>query len=94
MGVVNVTPDSFFAPSRAEGAAAVARGRDLVEAGAAVLDVGGESTRPGRDAGPRGRRARPGGARGRRALPGARGSRSTPSSLPSRAPRSTRAPPC
>jgi dihydropteroate synthase len=48
MGVVNVTPDSFsdggsfFAPD-----AAIAHGRALARAGAAVLDVGGESTRPG-----------------------------------------------
>jgi dihydropteroate synthase len=47
MGVVNVTPDSFFAPSRAEGSGAVARGLALAEQGAAILDVGGESTRPG-----------------------------------------------
>jgi dihydropteroate synthase len=49
MGVVNVTPDSFFAPSRAEGAVAVARGRTLAREGATILDVGGESTRPGAD---------------------------------------------
>jgi dihydropteroate synthase len=48
MGVVNVTPDSFsdggaFLDSRA----AVAEARALREAGAAIVDVGGESTRPG-----------------------------------------------
>lgn len=48
MGVVNVTPDSFsdggdtFDPQRA-----VAAGLDQVEAGALIVDVGGESTRPG-----------------------------------------------
>jgi dihydropteroate synthase len=48
MGVVNVTPDSFsdgglyFDPDRA-----IAHGRDLIEEGADILDVGGESTRPG-----------------------------------------------
>jgi len=48
MGVVNVTPDSFsdggrwFAPE-----AAVAHGVELMEQGADILDVGGESTRPG-----------------------------------------------
>jgi dihydropteroate synthase len=47
MGVVNVTPDSFFAPSRAEGAEAVVRGVALAQEGATILDVGGESTRPG-----------------------------------------------
>jgi len=48
MGVVNVTPDSFsdggdaFAPE-----AAVERGRELIALGADILDIGGESTRPG-----------------------------------------------
>lgn len=48
MGVVNVTPDSFYAASRAttiEGALALAE-RHL-DQGAALVDVGGESTRPG-----------------------------------------------
>lgn len=50
MGVVNVTPDSFsdggqwFEPD-----AAIAHGRDLSAQGADILDVGGESTRPGAD---------------------------------------------
>lgn len=50
MGVLNVTPDSFsdggahVAPD-----AAIARGRQLVALGAGVVDVGGESTRPGAD---------------------------------------------
>ena len=47
MGVLNATPDSFFAGSRSSGAEAVRRGRDMVEAGAAIIDVGGESSRPG-----------------------------------------------
>lgn len=51
MGIVNVTPDSFsdggvfFEPR-----AAIAHGVALVEAGAALIDVGGESTRPGAEA--------------------------------------------
>jgi dihydropteroate synthase len=48
MGVVNVTPDSFFDGGvnlRAEDAAAAAR--RMAEEGAAIVDVGGESTRPG-----------------------------------------------
>jgi dihydropteroate synthase len=50
MGVVNVTPDSFSDGGRyLDPAAAVAHGRELAEQGAAVLDVGGESTRPGAD---------------------------------------------
>jgi dihydropteroate synthase len=48
MGVVNVTPDSFSDGGRFLGAeAAIAHGLRLAEAGAEVLDVGGESTRPG-----------------------------------------------
>jgi dihydropteroate synthase len=48
MGIVNVTPDSFsdggqfLAPE-----AAIAHGRELIAEGAAILDIGGESTRPG-----------------------------------------------
>ena len=48
MGVVNVTPDSFsdggewFEPE-----AAIAHGRDLLAQGADLIDIGGESTRPG-----------------------------------------------
>jgi dihydropteroate synthase len=50
MGVINVTPDSFSDGGRfASVAAAVERGRQLVDSGADVLDVGGESTRPGAD---------------------------------------------
>jgi len=48
MGVLNVTPDSFSDGGRwMEPAAAIAHGRLLVAAGADVVDVGGESTRPG-----------------------------------------------
>lgn len=48
MGIVNVTPDSFYAEQRTEHAAdAIARGRRLFEAGADIVDIGGESTRPG-----------------------------------------------
>lgn len=48
MGVVNVTPDSFSDGGRfAEPDAAIAHGRALVAEGASVIDVGGESTRPG-----------------------------------------------
>jgi dihydropteroate synthase len=50
MGILNVTPDSFFDGGRYDELdAAVAQGRALVDAGADVLDVGGESTRPGHD---------------------------------------------
>jgi dihydropteroate synthase len=48
MGVLNVTPDSFSDGGRwFDRAAAVAHGRRLVAEGADVVDVGGESTRPG-----------------------------------------------
>jgi dihydropteroate synthase len=48
MGIVNVTPDSFSDGGRfADADAAVEHGLALVAAGADVLDVGGESTRPG-----------------------------------------------
>ncbi len=48
MGIVNVTPDSFSDGGETAGAeAAIARGLELVEQGAAIIDVGGESTRPG-----------------------------------------------
>ncbi|MEE2980872.1 MAG: dihydropteroate synthase [Pseudomonadota bacterium] len=51
MGVINVTPDSFSdGGDNAEEAVAIAQGRAMVEAGAAILDIGGESTRPGSDA--------------------------------------------
>jgi len=48
MGVVNVTPDSFSDGGLyLDPEAAIGHGVELVEAGAAILDVGGESTRPG-----------------------------------------------
>jgi len=48
MGVVNVTPDSFSGDGLSlDPDAAIARGVALRDAGAAVLDVGGESSRPG-----------------------------------------------
>ena len=72
MGIVNVTPDSFSDGGRfADVEAAVAHGVRLVDEGAAILDVGGKSTRPtaepvaadiGEGARPAGRRR----ARGRR----------------------------
>ena len=53
MGVVNVTPDSFSDGGEAyEPDAAVARARRLVAEGAALVDIGGESTRPGAEAVP------------------------------------------
>jgi dihydropteroate synthase len=58
MGILNVTPDSFSGDGLLAGDgwseggidAAVAQARAMVDAGADLLDVGGESTRPGHDA--------------------------------------------
>lgn len=48
MGIVNVTPDSFSDGGRlADAGAAVAHARGLITEGAAIIDIGGESTRPG-----------------------------------------------
>ena len=48
MGIVNVTPDSFSDGGRfADASAAASAGADMATAGAAIIDVGGESTRPG-----------------------------------------------
>lgn len=48
LGIVNVTPDSFSdGGTLSSVSAAVAHGQNLVEAGADLLDIGGESTRPG-----------------------------------------------
>jgi dihydropteroate synthase len=48
MGVLNVTPDSFSDGGRyAEPAAAIAHARHMIAGGADLIDVGGESTRPG-----------------------------------------------
>ena len=51
MGILNVTPDSFSDGARhASTEAAVARAGRMIEEGAAIIDVGGESTRPGAEA--------------------------------------------
>lgn len=51
MGILNITPDSFSGDGLAAGedavAAALAQARGFIEAGVDMLDVGGESTRPG-----------------------------------------------
>ena len=50
MGIVNATPDSFYDGGRHAGSgAAIDHGMRLAQEGAAILDVGGESTRPGAD---------------------------------------------
>ena len=48
MGILNATPDSFSDGGRHNAPArAVAAGRAMIEAGASIIDIGGESTRPG-----------------------------------------------
>jgi dihydropteroate synthase len=47
MGIINITPDSFYAPSRADLQAALTRAEQMLADGTGILDVGGASTRPG-----------------------------------------------
>ena len=50
MGILNVTPDSFADGGRHNDLeAAVARGLEMIAEGADIIDIGGESTRPGAD---------------------------------------------
>jgi dihydropteroate synthase len=49
MGIVNVTPDSFSGDGLVDADAAIARGLAMAVAGADIVDVGGESTRPGHE---------------------------------------------
>ena len=49
MGIVNVSPDSFSGDGIPDAAAACARARVQLDAGADIIDVGAESTRPGHD---------------------------------------------
>lgn len=51
MGILNVTPDSFYAASRAQGAEAIrARAEQILAEGGSIIDVGACSTRPGGEA--------------------------------------------
>ena len=47
MGILNVTPDSFHSDSRVDSSKAIAMANEMIKAGAQVLDIGGQSTRPG-----------------------------------------------
>jgi len=47
MGIINATPDSFHASSRVDVDAALVLAERMLEEGAAILDIGGMSTRPG-----------------------------------------------
>jgi dihydropteroate synthase len=50
MGIINITSDSFFAGSRQKDVdAALGQAEKMLQEGAAVLDIGGQSTRPGAD---------------------------------------------
>ncbi len=49
MGIVNVTPDSFYAGSRVDGDHLLARVESMLAAGAGMIDLGGYSSRPGAD---------------------------------------------
>lgn len=50
MGIINTTPDSFYAGSRKTVAGAIlAQGEAMMREGASILDIGGQSTRPGSD---------------------------------------------
>jgi len=50
MGILNATPDSFFKGSRIEAIdLGVQKAIEMVDAGASILDIGGQSTRPGAD---------------------------------------------
>ena len=64
MGIVNATPDSFSdGGAYADAAAAAEAGADMAAQGAAIIDVGGESTRPGASDGVGRRRDRAGACR-------------------------------
>jgi dihydropteroate synthase len=47
MGIVNATPDSFYQGNRGNAEASIALGRAMLDAGADIIDIGAESTRPG-----------------------------------------------
>lgn len=47
MGIINVTPDSFYADSRRDTAGAVRQAVSMLRAGCDIIDLGGYSSRPG-----------------------------------------------
>ena len=50
MGILNITPDSFYAGSRSQGVSnTVEKALQMIDYGAEVIDIGGYSTRPGAD---------------------------------------------
>jgi dihydropteroate synthase len=49
MGILNITPDSFYSGSRIEQSEVVRKAGQMINEGATILDIGGQSTRPGSD---------------------------------------------
>jgi dihydropteroate synthase len=49
MGILNITPDSFYSGSRIEQSNLLQKAQQMISEGAAILDIGGQSTRPGSD---------------------------------------------
>ncbi len=47
MGIINATPDSFYTGSRVTGETALEKAEQMLQEGATILDIGGQSTRPG-----------------------------------------------
>lgn len=47
MGILNITPDSFYSPSRVTTDTVLERASSMIQAGATILDIGGQSSRPG-----------------------------------------------
>ncbi|MGQ9856226.1 MAG: dihydropteroate synthase [Fervidobacterium sp.] len=52
MGIINVTPDSFYSGSRVDGTNLLNKVEQMIKDGVEIIDVGGESTRPGAEAVP------------------------------------------
>lgn len=50
MGIINITPDSFYPGSRVDEKQLLSRVEEMIRSGAEILDIGGESTKPGADA--------------------------------------------
>jgi dihydropteroate synthase len=49
MGILNLTPDSFYSGSRIEQSDVLKKAEQMINEGATILDIGGQSTRPGSD---------------------------------------------
>lgn len=49
MGILNITPDSFYSGSRIQQSEILQKAQQMISEGAAILDIGGQSTRPGSD---------------------------------------------